>query len=91
MEKKASKAKKETGLSLQNKKNDDLGEWYREILTKSEMIEYYPDVSGCYILRPWSFKIWKEVSNFLDRETAALGVEQSCVPLLDRLRVLAIR
>lgn len=24
------------------------------------MLEYY-DVSGCYILRPWAYKIWQEI------------------------------
>uniref|UniRef100_A0A1I7WNI7 Proline--tRNA ligase n=1 Tax=Heterorhabditis bacteriophora TaxID=37862 RepID=A0A1I7WNI7_HETBA len=26
----------------------------------SEMIEYY-DVSGCYVLRPWSYAIWEAI------------------------------
>lgn len=33
---------------------------YFQIITKSEMIEYY-DVSGCYILRPWSYAIWERI------------------------------
>ena len=28
------------------------------MITKAEMIEYY-DVSGCYILRQWSYAIWE--------------------------------
>ena len=31
-----------------------------QVLTKAEMMEYY-DVSGCYILRPWSFAIWESI------------------------------
>ena len=31
-----------------------------QIITKAEMIEYY-DVSGCYILRPWSYAIWESI------------------------------
>ena len=34
------------------------------MLTKAEMMEYY-DVSGCYILRPWSFAIWETIQVLL--------------------------
>ena len=33
---------------------------HSQVITKSEMIEYY-DVSGCYILRPWSYAIWERI------------------------------
>jgi hypothetical protein len=29
-----------------------------QLVVRGEMIEYY-DVSGCYILRPWSYSIWE--------------------------------
>ena len=44
-------------LSIQYKKEVNFSKWYSEIITKSEMIDYY-DISGCYILRPRSFFIW---------------------------------
>ena len=31
-----------------------------KIITKAELVEYY-DVSGCYILRPWSYSIWESI------------------------------
>ena len=49
------KGQKKTKLGMQNKKLSQFAAWYPEAITKSEMIDYY-DVSGCYILRPWSFK-----------------------------------
>ena len=55
-------------------------QWYREVLTKGELIDYY-DVSGCYILRPWSFKIWESVKAFFDTEIKKLGVEPCYFPL----------
>lgn len=30
----------------------------RQVVVNSEMIEYY-DISGCYILRPWTMAIWE--------------------------------
>lgn len=44
------------GISV--KKSQDLSQWYQEVLMKSEMLEYY-DISGCYILRPWSYFVWE--------------------------------
>ena len=32
--------------------------WYSDVIVLSEMISYY-DISGCYILRPWSYKMWE--------------------------------
>jgi Prolyl-tRNA synthetase len=51
-----------------------------QVLTKAELIEYY-DVSGCYILRPWSYGIWEAIKNFMDTEIKKLGVENCYFPL----------
>ena len=45
------------------------------------MIEYYPDVSGCYILRPWSYSIWESITKFFDTEIKELGVENASFPI----------
>lgn len=42
----------------------------------------YSDISGCYILRPWSFQIWELVQQFIDEEIKKLGVKNSYFPLL---------
>ena len=47
-------------LGLEVRKEENLSEWYSQVITKAEMVEYY-DVSGCYILRPWSYSIWESV------------------------------
>ena len=44
-------------MDIQASKTEQFSESYPECLIKSEMLEYY-NVSGCYILRPWSFGIW---------------------------------
>ena len=65
-------AKKETGLSLSVKKNEDFSTWYTEVITRSEMIDY-SDISGCYILRPWSYFIWETIQKWFDDKIRALG------------------
>ncbi|CAG0920425.1 unnamed protein product [Notodromas monacha] len=69
-----------TRLGLEAKKEDNLAEWYTQVITKSEMIEYY-DVSGCYIFRPWSYKIWEGIVKFFDAEIKKLGVENCYFPM----------
>lgn len=49
--------KGKTKLALQHKKAENFPMWYSNVIVLSEMISYY-DISGCYILRPWSYKIW---------------------------------
>lgn len=72
--------KKQTRLGLETKKEDNLADWYTQVITKSEMIEYY-NVSGCYILRPWSFAIWERIKDFLDAKLKSAGVDNSYFPL----------
>lgn len=60
-------------------KADDFAEWYVQVITKSEMIEYY-DVSGCYILRPWSYEIWERIQAYLDAEFKARGARNAYFP-----------
>jgi len=73
-------AKKQTRLGLEAKKEENLPEWYSQIITKGELIEYY-DVSGCYILRPWSYFIWDQIKNFFDGEIKKLGVQNCYFPI----------
>lgn len=72
--------KKVTRLGLEASKEDNLPEWYSQVLTKAELIEYY-DVSGCYILRNWSFAIWKVIQNWFTTEIEKLGVKEVYFPL----------
>merc|ERR1711963_376028 len=69
-----------TRLGLEAKKEENLPDWYAQVLTKAEMLEYY-DVSGCYILRPWSFAIWEAIKDFFDAEIKKLGVENCYFPI----------
>ncbi|XP_023648738.1 bifunctional glutamate/proline--tRNA ligase [Paramormyrops kingsleyae] len=72
--------KKQTRLGLEAKKEENLADWYSQVITKAEMIEYY-DVSGCYVLRPWAYSIWEAIKEFFDREIKKLGVENCYFPM----------
>ena len=67
-------------LAILYKKEVNFSKWYQEIITKSEMIDYY-DISGCYILRPRSFFVWDKIMSFLDAEFKKLGVDNCYFPM----------
>jgi prolyl-tRNA synthetase len=62
---KKSVKKGDTLLALQWKKAENFPQWYSDVIILSEMISYY-DISGCYILRPWSYKIWELIQNWFN-------------------------
>jgi len=74
------KGTKETLDRIVSTKQGDFATWFSEVITKSEMIEY-GKVSGCYILRPWSFGIWEQMQAWFDAEIKELDVENAYFPL----------
>ncbi|KAH8337466.1 hypothetical protein KR059_010928 [Drosophila kikkawai] len=79
--------KKQTRLGLEATKEENLPDWYSQVITKGEMIEYY-DVSGCYILRHWSFAIWKAIKTWFDAEITRMGVKECYFPIFVSKAVL---
>jgi prolyl-tRNA synthetase len=81
VEKKKDENKKgETKLGLSVKKDEDFALWYTQVITLSEMIDY-SDISGCYILRPWSYFIWEQIQGWFDGEIKKLGVKNTYFPM----------
>jgi len=82
IEKKVKEAgdKRETGLDLTVRKDEDFSKWYTEVIIKAEMIDY-SDISGCYILRPNSFFVWEQIQRWFDVEITKMGVKNSYFPL----------
>ena len=62
-------------------KSEDHGKWYSELLLRSGMIDY-TDVSGCYVLKPWSYAIWEKLHSFLNAQIAVRGVNNAYFPML---------
>src|SRR3989338_5002218 len=76
----ATEVKPKTELGITVKKAENFSEWYTQVITKSEMIDYSP-VSGCMILRPDSYAIWEIVKNFIDERIKQKGVKNAYFPL----------
>ena len=65
---------------LEYTKAGNFPSWYSQVILKSEMIEFY-DISGCYILRPWSFQLWEAITEFFDTRIKKLGVQNCYFPM----------
>ncbi|PAA53325.1 hypothetical protein BOX15_Mlig003030g1, partial [Macrostomum lignano] len=72
--------KHQTRLGMEASKADNLADWYSQVITKSELIEYY-DISGCYILRPWAYSIWEMVQRYVDDRIKGMGVQNVYFPM----------
>jgi prolyl-tRNA synthetase len=68
--------KGETLLKLQWGKEENFAQWYTDVIVLSEMISYY-DISGCYILRPWSYKMWELIQVWFNDKIEKMGVENA--------------
>ncbi|KII73236.1 Bifunctional glutamate/proline--tRNA ligase [Thelohanellus kitauei] len=71
---------KKTKLGLSVSKEIDFSQWYTEVITKSELIDYYT-ISGCYVIRPHAFSIWEAVQTFFDAEMKKLGIQNCYFPI----------
>ncbi len=69
---------KELGVTV--RKASNLSDWYTEVIQKSGMIDYSA-VSGCMVLKPYSYKVWELITSFLDGEIKKLGVVNAYFPL----------
>ena len=67
-------------LGIVNKKEENFPDWYSEVISKSEMVDYY-DISGCYILRPWAYQIWEFIQAYLDKLIKDMGVDNCYFPI----------
>ncbi|KAI1824426.1 proline-tRNA ligase-like protein [Xylaria intraflava] len=64
-------ASKETNFSL----------WYQELVVKGEMVEYYNEISGFYILRPTAMYTWNIIRKWFQERIEAMGVEETSFPM----------
>lgn len=87
---KAAKAAKQ--MPVQTKKTDDIigitvskddnfAQWYQEVVLKAEMIEYYNEISGFYILRPAAMFVWTQIRKWFQERIDLMGVEETSFPM----------
>jgi prolyl-tRNA synthetase len=75
----AKKADDIIGITM--KKSENFSGWYQEVVLKAEMIEYYNEISGFFILRPSSMYIWNTIRKWFQERIEAMDVEEASFPM----------
>ncbi len=73
-------------LGIQAKK-ENFSEWYPEVVKKAGLADY-SSVSGCMVIRPYGYKIWENIQDFLNRKFEKMGVKNAYFPLFIPERLL---
>lgn len=71
---------KEKDIGITVKKEDDMPEWYSQVVLKAELADHSP-IKGCMVIRPNGYAIWQNIVDFFDSNIKKLGVENAYFPL----------
>ncbi|ETS83206.1 proline--tRNA ligase [Pestalotiopsis fici W106-1] len=77
----ASGKKQEDTLGLTVTKTENFPQWYQEVVLKSEMIEYYTEISGFFVMRPATMYIWNVIRKWFTERIEAMGVDETNFPM----------
>ncbi|KAB8121953.1 MAG: prolyl-tRNA synthetase [Candidatus Phytoplasma cynodontis] len=61
-------------------RNKDFSQWYTDVCIKSELIEY-SDIKGFFIYLPYSYEIWENIQNFLNKNLKKKNHQNVYFPL----------
>lgn len=68
-------------LAITVKKEENMSEWYSQIIIKADLIDY-TKVSGCMVFKPNSYQIWEKIQEYLNNKIKISGVKNAYFPLL---------
>lgn len=76
---------KELGITV--KKEQDLSEWYTQVVTKAQLADY-SSAKGFMVLMPYGYSIWEKIKEDFDKKIKAIGHKNAYFPLLIPERLL---
>ncbi|KAI0834119.1 proline-tRNA ligase-like protein [Hypoxylon sp. FL0890] len=68
-------------IGITSSKADNFPQWYQEVVLKAEMVEYYTEISGFYIMRPATMHIWNVIRKWFTERIEAMGVDETNFPM----------
>lgn len=74
------KPEEKNSIGLTVKKEDDLSEWYQQVILKSEMADY-TRVSGCIVYLPRSYAVWEKIQEHFNKRIKSIGVKNAYFPM----------
>ncbi|TRZ55569.1 proline--tRNA ligase [archaeon] len=69
-------------LGLNFRKNENFGEWYLEVIKKSDIVDERVPIKGFNVLMPEGYEIWHIMMDRLDGLLKKIGVQNYYFPLL---------
>ena len=70
---------KDKGITV--KKEDDMPEWYEQVVLKAELADFSP-VSGFMVIRPDGYAIWEKIQETFNKAIETYKVKNAYFPLL---------
>lgn len=68
-------------IKITKDKATEFSDWYIQVILQTKLLDYYP-VSGCYIMLPFSYKMWENIQSYVDTRFKRLNVDNVYFPLL---------
>ena len=66
------------GLTV--KKQEDMPEWYSQVVLKSELADYSA-VKGCAVIRPLGYALWQGIMDYFNARLKKLGIQNAYFPV----------
>ncbi|KAM5356447.1 hypothetical protein ACJ41O_003093 [Fusarium nematophilum] len=76
-------------IGITASKTENFPQWYQEVVIKAEMIEYYGEVAGLFVLRPMTMFIWSEMRKWFQKHLDDMGIGEASFPLFLSAKSLA--
>ncbi len=71
---------KETTLGITVKKEEDMPEWYNQVVLKAELADYSP-IKGCMVIRPYGYAIWQKIMDYFNKRLEKYDIDNAYFPM----------
>ena len=69
-----------TTLGITVKKQEDMPEWYSQVVLKAELADY-SKIKGCMVIRPYGYAIWQKIMDYFNQRLEKNNVSNAYFPL----------
>ena len=71
---------KEKSKGITVKKEENMPEWYEQVILKGELAEHAP-IKGCMVIRPLGYSIWQKIMDYFNERIKTYGVKNAYFPM----------
>ena len=70
----------EDNKGITAKKEENMPEWYEQVILKSELAEHAP-IKGCMVIRPAGYAVWQSIQDYFNEVMKKYGVKNAYFPM----------